>query len=500
MVGILADRPGAYDRQARSNAPTARLRNKASWQLRLITAFLVLVFLSGGGSRGDIAALMVLRPVSILVAMTGAMCLTRQQIRTYRWLFVIAVGCLALTVMQLVPLPPNVFYALPGRALIRQVDSVAGIAGNWRPMSLAPSATWNALWALGTPLAVLLLLVQLGDGERQRLLGVLLLLGLASALLGLLQICGAPRGPLYLYDITHNGLAVGLFANRNHQAACLVTLLPMLVVWAGTPGEGRSKLPRLGLSGRIIPALLAIICLIPLILITGSRAGLIAGGIAACTIPLLMTGAFANNPASHHPRSRWQQPRGLAAISAVVIAGLVALSIALGRALAWDRLRDTDPTGELRLRILPGVLHMIREFWPLGSGLGSFEPVSWIYEPDRLLMPLSMNHAHDDWLEAMLTGGATAILLTLLAVLAWVARALGVWRAGIARSTTTMPKLGLSITLLLGVASLSDYPLRTPALASLMVCAAVWASADVRPRGHGHCATTTQYRPSPSHT
>ena len=139
---------------------------------------------------------------------------------------------------------------------------------------------------------------------------------------------------------------------------------------------------------------------------------------------------------------------------------------------------------------------MIRDFLPWGSGFGSFEPVNWIYEPDLLLMPLSMNQAHDDWLEIVVTGGVPAALVALLAVLAWAIRAAGIARAGMAKSSIAMPGLGLVILLLLGVASLSDYPLRVPSLASLMICAAAWASADGRPRAPAFA----QHKPTTSHS
>ena len=496
MAGLFTNRRNRYNRRTRRDAPAVHPQGKASWQFGLLAAFLTLVFLIGGGSRGDIAALIVLRPISILVAMTGAMGLTKQHLLAYRWLFMIALACIGVVAIQLVPLPPRIFYALPGRSLIREVDALAGTVGIWRPMSLKPSATWNALWALTTPLATLLLVVQLEHWERRRLLGVFLLIGLASGLLGLLQITGDPHGPLYPYEITHNGIAVGLFANRNHQAVFLVTLLPMLVVWAGERSESGSVLRWLGLFNRNITAILAAICLIPLILITGSRSGLIAGGIAGCSIPLLMASCAANAQAGRRPRVLRGQSQNQVAISAAAIAGLMALTIWLGRALAWDRLRDTDPTGEIRLRILPTLFHMIRDFLPWGSGFGSFEPVNWIYEPDLLLMPLSMNHAHDDWLEIVVTGGVPAALVALLAVLAWAIRAAGIARAGMAKSSIAMPGLGLVILLLLGVASLSDYPLRVPSLASLMICAAAWASADGRPRAPAFA----QHKPTTSHS
>src|SRR3546814_18783044 len=62
--------------------------------------------------------------------------------------------------------------------------------------------------------------------------------------LGLAQVIGPRDGPLYLYEITNNGSAVGLFANRNHQAALLACLFPMLAVYASIdhPSAERMRL------------------------------------------------------------------------------------------------------------------------------------------------------------------------------------------------------------------------------------------------------------------
>ena len=127
---------------------------------------------------------------------------------------------------------------------------------------------------------------------------------------------------------------------------------------------------------------------------------------------------------------------------------------------------------------------MIRDFAPWGSGLGSFEPAYWLYEPDHLLMPAYMNHAHDDWLEIVMTGGVPAALVALLAVVAWGGRTFALMRNRSQAGTHVVSRLGLVIILMLAVASLSDYPVRVPSLACLLVCAAVWASGGDRPRNN----------------
>ncbi|HMP55294.1 MAG TPA: hypothetical protein PKD92_01825, partial [Novosphingobium sp.] len=58
----------------------------------------------------------------------------------------------------------------------------------WRPFTLAPAATRNALFSLSVPLAVGLLMIQLDGEERAALLGVIVAFALASLALAVLQL------------------------------------------------------------------------------------------------------------------------------------------------------------------------------------------------------------------------------------------------------------------------------------------------------------------------
>ena len=150
------------------------------------------------------------------------------------------------------------------------IDAFAGLGGTWRPLTLFPEGTWNALFALLVPLAVLALASQLKQEERLRLLIVVMLLVLASGFIGVIQATGAD---IRFYRISSNN--AGLFANRNHQAAMLAMLFPMLAAAAlCAPSLMRDARPvRL-----VVAASMA--ALVPLILITGSRMGMLVSAMA----------------------------------------------------------------------------------------------------------------------------------------------------------------------------------------------------------------------------
>lgn len=429
----------------------------------VLTAWLVLVFALGGASRENAEPLLLLRPLSVLVLAYGLAGLTRTEVASHRFLLAMAAAWLALHLVHLMPIPPQIWQAMPGREIVADVDQAVGFGDIWRPLSMAPYATRNAAWALLVPVAALLLGVRLGTSEREKLLPLLIAFGLLSALIGGLQLLGDPDGPLYFYDITNRGSAVGLFANRNHQAVLLASVPPMLFAWAAL-GNGSGRSPR----RRWAAAAAGTLFVIPLILVTGSRAGLLTSAIGLLAVPAIVGAGY-----------RKQAGGRAILVLVVVIAALLALTVALGRGIAFDRLLGSADNDDLRFRALPTLLAMLREYMPWGSGLGSFAEVYRLHEPAALLSPVYLNHAHNDWLEIALTGGLPAVALALVAAGGFLARLYGVTFGSDMdqdQRRLLLSRLGLLLVLMLALASLGDYPLRTPSLACLAVVAALWAA------------------------
>src|SRR5690606_4034235 len=72
----------------------------------------------------------------------------------------LAIGILAaiaaLPLLQLIPLPPGLWTALPGRSEPALALELAGIAPGWTPLSLVPERTWRSFLALLPPAATFL--------------------------------------------------------------------------------------------------------------------------------------------------------------------------------------------------------------------------------------------------------------------------------------------------------------------------------------------------------
>ncbi|MDP5280685.1 O-antigen ligase family protein [Sphingomonas sp. DG1-23] len=422
----------------------------------------MLTFFLGGGARSDIQSLAILRPIAVLVGVGALFTLSRQNLRDYRALLILVGAAIAIVAIQLVPLPPGLWRHLGGHDVVVEIDAALGLDGVWRPITMVPDATFNALAALFVPAATLLLAIQLSPEERQRLLPLLVVLGLISGFLGLLQVVGPQQGPLYFYRITNHGSAVGLFSNRNHAAIFLATLFPMLAVLAShaTGTEQRARFLRAS-------TLIVGTVMVPLMLVTGSRAGLVVGAIGLASVFLLFRA-----PAKSAGGSR----RKVARLPLLVIAGGAALALVtvlFSRAEALQRLLSAGQNGDLRFRVWGPILDLSWKYFPFGSGVGSFAEVYQIYEQDGLLATRYLNHAHNDWLETLLTGGLPAIGLAVAAVLVCGVRSFAVWRQPARSRTRDLARMSSVILLLLILSSLADYPLRVPSLASLSIIAAV---------------------------
>jgi O-antigen ligase len=434
----------------------------------------------GGSARPEVASLEVLRPLAVVALGLALLNVRRGHIRHYRVPLAIASLCAALLALQLAPLPAGAASALHGRGLLADIDASTGLGSAWRPLSLWPPATQNALWALLVPLSLLATCIQLGAPDLSRLLLLALAAGASSAIIALLQTIGDPQGPLYFYDVTNFGSAVGLFANRNHQAALLACLIPLTFAAARLrkSNAGAPSLVGGRFDPRMVAAIVATAFLVPLILVTGSRTGLLMGAIA------LLSVAAVTNAGSKPwaPGGVWTSRKAKIALAALATAALVSLSIYLQRDLAIDRLMEAEAGEGMRARILPTMVDMITLHQPWGAGAGAFREVYEANEPTSLLMHFYMNQAHNDWLDVALTGGLPGLAIAAAAICAWLARAATVFKGEAPDDFQALRAAGLTVLLILALASLSDYPARTPALACLIALASVWAALPAQPR------------------
>ena len=438
----------------------SRPRPAPSLAFVLLLALLGVLWLAGGASRADVLGQVVVRGGAWAALAAAILFGGRPTFAGMKPVLAILLAALALALVQLAPLPPGVWAALPGREPLVEAAAASGQAQPWRPWSIVPAATLNAASSLIVPLTVLVLVAGLRSNERAWLPGVLLGFISASAVLGLVQFSGSNFNNPLINDIRQ---VSGIFANRNHFALSLALGCMLAPVWAFL--EGRRPHWR-------GPAALGLVVLFALtILASGSRAGLLLG-ILALGLGLALAREGMRRALRRSPR--WALPALIAGIVGA-IAIFVLLSVAADRAVSIERALAIDTRQDLRTRALPTVLAMIRTYFPFGSGLGGFDPIYRIHEPFALLRLTYFNHAHNDFLELALDAGLFGILLLLAGLLWWAWASARAWRAG-ADARHALPKLGSAMLLLVMIASVFDYPARTPMIMAMIVVAGVWLS------------------------
>ena len=431
----------------------------------VLLAFLALVAMTGGASRPDVQSLVILRPLAVLALGFAVAGITRDHLRVALTPLILLTLLVVWVALQLVPLPPSMWTGLPGRAMFAEVYDRIGLPVGWQPISLYPTLTMNSFLALLVPLAALLLALRLPAEDRPVVLKALILIGVVSAMLGLFQILGAPGNRLYLYRVTNITSPVGLFSNRNHQAVFLASLIPMMSTYLLLPRKKETnRAVRLAACGSFA------VFLVPLMMATGSRAG--AG---AMVLSLTLT-AWLLPPIAQR---RIAIGKRAIDIRLLVVLGLALLVVALwlfsARTEALTRLGEESVSDNLRFATIETSRMMIGRFFPFGSGFGTFADVYQIFEPPQLVSENYLNHAHDDVLEVLLEGGAVAAALLIAALVALAVGFLRVARRPLGTSPPDLYARVAAIVLVLFLfASVFDYPLRVPLVATLCAVMAVW--------------------------
>jgi hypothetical protein len=192
----------------------------------------------------------------------------------------IALLLLLLIVVQLVPLPPALWMALPGRDLAADTARALNQAATWRPISLDPEATVRAALTLLPGYAMFTSAVMMDSNEKQRLVEIFLVGILFSLLVGVVQVGGGANSPFYFYRSGYDLIPAGVFANRNHQAIFVAMGLPtgasLLALYYQRTENVRRTMLLLGM--------LAVLCALG-VLATGSRTG-------SALLPLAFAGAI----------------------------------------------------------------------------------------------------------------------------------------------------------------------------------------------------------------
>ena len=433
-----------------------------------VAGFLLLaVALFGGASQAEEPAQVLVRLAAIAAIAASLWPLELSRLRANRGLVLFTLACFGVPLVQLIPLPPALWGRLPGHAAYAEIARATATV-DWRPLSLTPELTVNALFALLVPAAAALAALHLDGKGRKAAAAIFVVAGLASAVLGLAQLA-VPAGGLRLYLHTTEDAPVGLFANSNHQAAFLACVFPLCAAAIPVGGTARA---RLVVHGFLVPVALVVSAML---LLTGSRMGVLLwiGGLVGAGWTLKARGLL------DLPTSRRGSLR--VALGSAAILGLLAAAFAFDGALL-QRFAYRDVVADSRWATFPALVATARAFFPTGAGFGSFASIYPRFEPDALLSTIVLDQAHDEPVQLLIEGGAPALILLLAFGWWWARTAVGIVRHRSHAPQRGLPRAAVVVTTLLMLSSLVDYPLRTPLLASLFALGCVEMALSARGR------------------
>ena len=356
--------------------------------------------------------------------------------------------------LQLIPLPPGLWQALPGRELEIASLSLVDGAGTWQPISVSPSRTLAGLLALVPAVAIMWATAKLPSRDRRILILAIAGLALVGALLGALQLASG-NGAFQLYELSHRGWLTGFHANRNAAVDVLLigslALSAYFATKAMPPAILRRRMPVL-VAGQAVLLLAAIL--------TGSRMGVLL------ILPVLALNAMILRPFAD---GRLLKIAGRAASFGVILLLALPLILAGNPRLAAVASRF-DASGDARLTLWRDTLGAIEAFFPFGSGIGSFPVAFAPHQSFESLSEAFINRAHNDYLEFFLEAGLLAPIVLLAGAYLLIRTALAAWAHA---PWDRAPQIFACGTLgVIALHSLVDYPLRNMAIACLAGVAA----------------------------
>jgi O-antigen ligase len=429
------------------------------------TLVTVSCLLLGGGTRAGFLSDAVIQLAAIPLLLMALQRLASLPSRRHvRWALAFTLAIVLVPLLQLIPLPPSTWTALPNREPVAETFQLMALDLPWVPTSVSPRATWLSALSLLPPIAIFLGTLLLDHRERRALSLILVALGVIGVFLGLVQVADGPASSLRFFDITNTSEAVGFFANRNHFAAALYAATMFAAAWAveaaAPPAQRRAQFETRWMVP-LVASFTVLVILVAAQAIARSRAGL------GLTIAALLGGiaiAFRDrrNAAGVTPTRLL--------LAATALAVVFATQFTLYRLLE----RFIDPLKDSRVTVARVTFETAQLYMPFGSGMGTFVPAYAMQQrPEDAHIDTYVNRAHNDFIELWLETGVIGLGL-LIVFLAWLGRrSWQLWRSNapgreidlsIARAAT------VAIALIL-LHCFVDYPLRTGGIMAMLAFA-----------------------------
>lgn len=252
------------------------------------------------------------------------------------------------------------------------------------------------------------------DGQaRSRILAALAALGLLEAFYGMVQYLADWHQIFILHKVFYTAHATGTYVNPSHFAGLLEMILPLVLVAALYRWEwwvarsGSQRLQGIGehaeaVAQAALPSALAGAIFVA-ILFSRSRMGIFS---AAAGVGILVLAWLWSTP----------QRRRAALILTAMISVAVALGAWIGMNPVFERFAHLEADTVPRLRVWQDSLVLVRARPWLGTGFGSFADV--YPQVQSTLLGKTVDHAHNDYLQAAVELGIPAAVILFVAVAA----------------------------------------------------------------------------------
>lgn len=412
----------------------------------LICLLIVAITFGGGGVRYGLANLVV--QLSALLVVFFHRCEVSTFLERAPLTLKVLIGLtVALPMAQLIPLPESMLANLPGREPVIAARELADISG-WFPLSVDPGRTLVALTGLVLPLVVLIVASAKSTEQLITAGWFIVGAGFAAFILGVIQVMSSGAVGLLYPENPMPGVLFGTFANRNSAGLffvgtlALAALLPLPRKWRAMP------FVRIAMCALLVLA----------VLLTRSRSAIV---LASIPIILAAMRTFTDNGLS-----RRKAGASLIATLAIIAAAFFALGSDNRLAQSFERFEARQ---DARAEIWDDASYSAQRYWPVGSGMGTFDEVFQLDEALENLAPRRAGRAHNDYLEVAVEAGLPGLALIggWLAILIWLS-----WRA---RQSRLRWEAWAGSVILFAIAAQSgiDYPLRNQSMLAVAAFALV---------------------------
>lgn len=381
-----------------------------------------------------------------LILLTYEMLLPRRIVeRGQRGALLLIVSAAMLPVLQLVPLPPSIWSTLPGRELVLDTLRAANIpTDRFLPLTFDSLATAGSALQVLPALALFIAASRLRGAAQSRLVLVVVLTALASLLTFILPV-GQSVDLAFGVPPRAEARFEGLFANSNHQATFMLVAFACLVCLYAIAPYRR-------------PGQQVLVTLLAFILVLGAMST--RSRMVLALFPVILIGCAAM--IWHSQKARGSARRNLM----VYLAGfLVLLSWSASLFLLpsiMDRL-GLDSGEDLRFQKLPDIVWAVGQYFPAGTGLGTFDLIFRSSERLDQLSVTYLNQAHNEYLQILLECGLAGAILLAAGLLWYCFASHRAWR-----QHDLLAQTGSIAILIYLLHSLVDYPLRTISHAALL--------------------------------